>query len=163
MLKPLVVIIQDFPLFATWYFTMKAFAIKCYSKSKQKINFHKQTIKLFAIRQKILDGMAYIKNIAKPKKIILFAIKNKISSLIKIIAKSSNKIAIKVNANLLAKIKQKVTGKIETGKFKAYLKKDGYMIGIPATLGHWDDYGNRTLGDMDNLTMSDLAILKVDA
>lgn len=159
MLKPLVVIIQDFPIFNSWFFSMKMFAIKCKTKSKQILNFHTQTLKLFAIKNKILDSMAYINQIALPDE-IKFAIKSKASTFMSVLGKFSNQLAIKVNS--IAKIKQKATGKIETGKFKAYLNKNGYIIGVPATLGYWDNYGDKDLDGMDVLTMSDLAVLKIN-
>lgn len=149
------VIIQDFPYFINEYMNFKGFSIKLSALGILYLRIYNTIISKIYINAKIKDGFAKIYQKSK------FSIKNAI----KCVSKSKERLFAHFTTkefvniyNIPNKIKteQKVTGTIKIGS-KNYLDPNGYIIGIPATLGYWDEY---YLKDMDNIKMSDISIME---
>ena len=150
------IIIQDFPLFINEGMNFGSISIKLKSLGILYLKVYKTIIPKISIKSKMKDG--FIKIIEKAS----FSIKNSITLSSKTKEKSFASFNIKNTINIYSipnKVKtlQKATGTIKIPDTKAYLDPNGYIIGVPATLGYWDDH---YLKEMDDMTISDISVIE---
>lgn len=155
-LNSIKVIIQDFPSFINEYMNFKAIAIKSRALGVLYLRVYNSIIPKISIKSKIKDGFAKIYEKAS------FNIKNSICCNSKTKERLFANFTIQNSINIHSepnkvKILQRATGTIKVPGAKSYLDPNGYIIGVPATLGHWDDY---YLREMDDMTMSDISIME---
>lgn len=185
MLEPIKVIIHDFPKFISEFLDFETFAIDIKSKANIYLNVHKTEIKPFSLKNILKSDhiITWLRAKSNPK----ISIKNKSLTKINQMATFNIKEAFdvksvkgKVNTVQIAK------GNIEL-KNKLYLDVNRYAMGTAYKLGYWDsaiknlasadgtimdeisafelgylnDYSNKLL-DVDNLTVDNMSILRVD-